>query len=807
MVREAVLEGKVIKREQSVGNERRNMKNPLRKRLLREVKEDLGKYVVIFLLLVLSIGFVSGFMVAGSSMALAYDDGFEKYNIENGNFRVGGALTEKQKERIERSGLTLYDNFYVEKGFDNDTKLRIFGGRNEVDKICVMDGRLPENDLEIAVDRMYADNNNLSVGDVLTVDSAKSDSTAKTEDSYKIVGLVALSDYSALFYNNNDMMFDASAFGVAVVSDSRFSQYDEDSLYYNYAWKYENEPKNDIEEKEVSDKLMEKITAVTDLESFTPRYLNQAITFTGEDIVSDKAMVEVLLYIIIIIVAFVFAITINNTIHKEANVIGTLRASGYTINELIVHYMTMPLVVTIISAIIGNICGYTFFKEVCASIYYGSYSLPTYVTIWSGETFFKTTLIPIFIMCTVTYFMLRSKLSISPLKLIRRDLSGKKQTHAVKLPKRINFLERFRIRVLIQNRSSYMTLFAGLFFANLLLFFGMMLPPLMVHFQETVTDTMLAKYTYILQVPAGALDTDNMVSSTFSYIALRGKVNTNNKDAEKFSACTLKTTGEDGVRVEEVTLYGVKEKSRYIHAEFDDKTVLVSSAYADKYGLKEGDVITLKEPYDEKYYGFKVTGVYDYDGGVAVFMSQSHLNGVLGYDDEFFAGYFSDSEITDIDEKYIGTVINEEALTRVSRQLMISMGKLMYLVDGFSVLLFIVLMYLLSKLIIERNAQSISMVKILGYSKKEIALLYIVPTALVVVVSILISYGILTNVMVWIFREMLKRMMSGWLMIWLDPKVYVEMFLLGVCTYAIVAIIEYFRIGRISMSDALKNVE
>ena len=89
---------------------------------------------------------------------------------------------------------------------------------------------------------------------------------------------------------------------------------------------------------------------------------------------------------------------------------------------------------------------------------------------------------------------------------------------------------------------------------------------------------------------------------------------TNNPDAEKFSAYSLKTIGENGARVEEVTLYGVIDDSRYIQADLDDKTVLISSAYEDKYGLKKGDVITLKEPYEDKYYGFKITGTYDYDG-------------------------------------------------------------------------------------------------------------------------------------------------------------------------------------------------
>ncbi|WP_026495790.1 ABC transporter permease [Butyrivibrio sp. WCD3002] len=796
------------------------MRNPLNRRLLRELTGDIGKYIVIFVLMVLSIGFVSGFLVAGESMSTAYDESFEKYNIEDGNFRTEEKLTKSERKHIEKKGVTIYDNFYVEKSFDNNTKLRIFANREEIDKVCVMEGRLPESIGEIAIDRMYADNNGLTVNDIMTLKPGPGDNLTASAGNkaidntlssdgktYKIVGLVALSDYSALFYSNNDMMFDSSAFGVAVVSKSQFDEYDEDAILYNYGWIYDEKPANELEEKDLSDDLMERISKKVTLENFIPRYLNQSITFTGEDIGKDRAMMTVLLYIMIIIIAFVFGITINNTIHRESNVIGTLRASGYTINELIRHYMAMPIIVTLIAAFIGNIMGYTFFKNVCVAMYYGSYSLPTYVTLWNADAFLKTTIIPIIIMIVITYGILRSKLALSPLKLIRRDLTGKRQKRAISLNKAIKFFDRFRIRILIQNKSSYITLFVGLFFANVLLFFGMMLPPLLTHFQGVVTDSMLADHIYLLQIPVGAIDDDNQINAAFSYVFLQNKIISNNPDAEKFSAYSLKTTGEDGSRVDEVTIYGVRDDSRYIHADFDEKTVLISSSYADKYGLKEGNVITLKEPYEDKYYGFKVTGVYPYDGGITVFMSKKHLNSTVGMDEDFFSGYFSNSEITDIDSKYIGTVVDRESLTRVSRQLMISMGNIMYMVDGFSVILFIVLIYLLSKLIIERNAQSISMAKILGYSQKEIAALYIIPTAIVVVVSLLISYPIITYVMVWIFRVMLKQMMSGWMVIWLDPKVYAEMFLMAIATYAIVAILEYRKIRHIPMNEALKNVE
>lgn len=57
-------------------------------------------------------------------------------------------------------------------------------------------------------------------------------------------------------------------------------------------------------------------------------------------------------------------------------------------------------------------------------------------------------------------------------------------------------------------------------------------------------------------------------------------------------------------------------------------------------------------------------------------------------DKDSFSGYFSDSEITDIDEKYIGSTIDVEDLTKISRQLDVSMGSMMNLMDGFSVIIF-----------------------------------------------------------------------------------------------------------------------
>ena len=207
------------------------MKNPLRKRTFRELKEDFSKYLVIFLFMTLTIGFISGFLVAAGSMKTAYDESFEKYNIEDGHFVLDKKADNDLIKEIEKENVTLYENFYKDIDTDsnmdgkNDSTLRVFKDRKEVNKICLMKGEMPENDNEITIDRMYADNNSLKVGDKLTLHGKE----------YRICGLVALSDYSALFSSPSDMMFDSIKFGVAIVTADTFGTYPEDKLHYVYS--------------------------------------------------------------------------------------------------------------------------------------------------------------------------------------------------------------------------------------------------------------------------------------------------------------------------------------------------------------------------------------------------------------------------------------------------------------------------------------------------------------------------------------------------------------------------------------------
>ncbi len=760
------------------------MRNPLNKRFLRELKGELAKYIVIFVFMTAVIGLISGFLIADGSMYDTYNKSFEKYNIEDGNFELYSKADESVIDKLEKENVTIYENFYKEENVvrhnnikndeDSQSTLRFYVNREEIDKVDLMEGSLPEDINEIAIDRMYAVNNDIKVQDTLTVGSR----------ILKVTGLVALSDYSSLFSDNSDTMFDSLKFGVGVVSQKCFDAYDDTHIHYVYSWLYDNKPEDDKEAKLMADDFVKTISANAILVNYIPQYINQAIHFTGDDIGSDRSMMIVLLYVLIVIMAFVFAVTTNNTIVKEANVIGTLRASGYTRGELLRHYILLPIIVTIFGALVGNILGYTVFKDIFVATYYGSYSLPTYHTLWNADAFLLTTVVPVIIMLVINIVIIGCRLKLSPLKFLRRDLSGKQKKKAMRLPA-FGFFNRFRLRIIIQNMPNYITLFIGILFANVLLLFGIMLGPMLTHYQNEITDKLIAKHQYVL----------------------KALVDVDDNAAEKYCVKTLATI-EGRLKSEDVLVYGVKDNSIYADintASLKDNEVYITNGYADKFRIKKGDKITLKEKYDDNEYEFTVKDMYDYPSSFAIFMSDAAFKNVFDKSEDYYSGYFSDN-ILDIDEKYVATQITLDDLTKVSRQLDRSMGETFNLVKIFAVVLFAVLMFLLTKLIVEKNTTSISMVKILGYSNREISRLYVTSTTIVVAFSVALSIGLSVIIMNYLFRVFMEEM-SGWISCYYAPHIFPVMFILNITVYAVISFFMMAKIKKIPMDEALKTVE
>lgn len=862
-------------------------KNPLIKRILRELSGDWKKYLVVALFLILTIGFVSGMYVANGSMLKAAEDGKTKYKLEDGHFELqkkadaellaaigtgekadvkqyyldkatkeldekfekefaekfDAQMAEKMSpEMLEAAKQTdayqtaydeayreayekalgeisdkiddeyaeaeekyelndpdfqavktkVYENFYrnEEEDYNNDGEtdgtIRVYAKTDAVNEACILDGKLPEQADEIAIDRMHADNVGIKVGDTVSVSGKK----------FRVTGLIAYVNYATLHEKATDFMFDALKFDVAMVTDEGFNSLHK-KVHFAYAWVYEEKPADDVAAKEQSDDFMralltQTVVADNEIADYVPAYANPAVNFATEDMGSDEAMGGVLLYILIGIIAFIFAITINNTIVKEASAIGTLRASGYTRGELIRHYLSMPVIVTLFAAVIGNVLGYTVFKKVVVSMYYNSYSLPTYETIWNAEAFVKTTLIPVILMLVVNLLIITKMMHHTPLQFLRHDLKKSKRKKAMRLP-RWSFLNRFRLRILFQNIPNYLVLFVGIFFIMVLLAMAVGMPSTLQYYKDNAESMMFAKYQYVLS------DYEDEDGNT---------VTTDNADAEKFDMTSLQKKSD--AFDEEVSVYGIENDSRYVQIDglsaLKEGEVYIAKPFSEKYHLTKGDTVTLDEKYENKQYTFKVAGIYEKCQSIAVFMPIGQFGKVFALKDGQFGGFLSDTEITDLEEDNVATVITIRDITKMCDQLDHSMGSYMTYFQYLCILLSIVMIYLLTKLIIEKNENAISMTKILGYKNGEIAGLYLMATTIAVLLIDVVTVFLGEKVIVYVWAAMMTSY-SGWFTFMVEPAGYLKMFAFVLIGYLIVMCFDFNRIRKIPMDEALKNVE
>lgn len=702
----------------------------------------------------------------------------EKYELNSNDFK--------------KVSTSIYENFYKneKEDYNNDGiydgNIRIYEKTKDINSACLMKGSFPKNKDEIAVDRMHAEIVGIGLNDHITVSKQK----------YKVTGFLAYPNYLSLHEKPSDFILDAKSFNVAMLTKEGFHNL-KNQIFYSYAWKYSESPEDEIREKTCSEHFLKVlfthiVTEDNEIKDFLPAYSNPAIVFAINDFGSDKAMGGVLLNILVVIIAFIFGVTITNTIIKESSVIGTLRASGYTRVELVIHYLSIPVLVTFISALIGNILGYWILKDLVVSMYMNSYSLPAYKTIWSHEAFVKTTLIPIFLMFVVNLFVIIRMLKNSPLQFLRQDFKKNKKKKTMRLPK-WKFFKRFRIRIILQNLPNYLVLFLGIFFISVMLAMAMGMPDSLKFYQKHAKDIMFSKYQYVLK------DYKDKEGNT---------ITTDTPNTEKF---TLKSLQKKGKKTnEDIFTYGVVNNSRYIEIEdlqfLKEKEVYISASFAEKYEIQIGSKIKLHEKYDNQAYEFDVVGIYNKGQNLSVFMPIKNYRKLFELKNVEFNGYLSDLPIQDIKEEDIALLITEHDITKMTTQMDHSLGAYMSYFQYLCIILSAVLIYLLTKIIIEKNQRSISMVKILGYENREIASLYLFSTTIILVfidfISVFLGFAFMKRAWLGILSRF-----NGWFSFRIEPLSYVKMFAFIFIGYLLVLTIDFKRIKKIPLDEALKNIE
>lgn len=770
------------------------MASPLRKRFPRELKDNLGKYLGIFLLMSVTIALTSGFLLAAHSIGVIIDDMPEKYSIEDARFTTAFEATDEQLDAAADAandagtgGTDIVRNWSFDADFNHaqgddgrDRTLRVYQHRTQVDLAAYAEGRVPEAADEVAIDRVFATNNGITISEEVELFGQR----------FTVCGIMTTSDNQALFQNNSDFTVNTLTFGVAEVSESGFAALEATGHQpaYTYSVLFADRDLTVAQRTDAEKDMMRALsTAGATVDDLTDSSANQGIGYAADDVSGDSTMWSVLLHMIIVIMAFVFVVLTSGTIEEESAIIGTLLASGYRRQELVTHYLALPAAVGIAAAVVGNVAGYTLMSEPMRNLYYGSYSLPPYYATWSWGVFAQTTVLPVATLVGITLLGLLRKMGHTPLEFLRHETSKGGVKRGFALPERLSFIARFRMRVFLRNLGNFATLFVGIGFASMLLLFSLAILPTMTHYAESLHNNVVAEHMYTLKAP---LEVDNA-------------------QAEKYAVYSLEYDRGEGSGTETITVYGVPEDSRYWDdLAVGDGHVVFGNGLIDKFRFADGQTVSLYDKYEDE------TREIAYEGGaytwgtksdMAVYMSLDDFNRFFGNDAGYFNGYASDQAL-DLDARYLTSDLTPESMDAIGEQFVGMMDDMIGMLVGLSVFIFLVFMYLLTKSVIDRSARAISYMKVFGYRDSEISRLYVRSITLTVAVSLVVCQPLIIGGLTLLFRAMLLAY-NGNIEIYVPMAAIAEVIAIGFATYLAVALLHIRRIKRVPLALALKVQE
>ena len=178
---------------------------------------------------------------------------------------------------------------------------------------------------------------------------------------------------------------------------------------------------------------------------------------------------------------------------------------------------------------------------------------------------------------------------------------------------------------------------------------------------------------------------------------------------------------------------------------------------------------------------------------------------LLGADAEDFNCLVSDEKLT-IDEAYLAKYLTRSDIIGATGQLMDMFDTVLKVFSISSVVIYMILMYILTKTVIEKNALYISFMKVFGYNSKEAGSLYLHATGITVILSVLVCLP-LQHLGFGTLMDSITGMIEGYVPFYLPAWVYVFIAVVGIGAYFVINSFHVRKVQRIPMSDALKNRE
>lgn len=817
----------------------------LYKRVFRDLKSHFLRNSALFILLTIMISVTSGFLIVSESTAARNNQLMTSGQVEDGQVYLAAPMSESIEHSISKNDITIEKMNRIDAKLPHNKILRLYGNRDNINLPIISNGRLAKKSNEVALSANYIENNHLRLGDEIRVPGDYF--VDLKERTLKIVGVYVSPDYNSPFQKNSDFMFDNINFGIGLVSKDLASKFNPGKTVFQVSYRFKDaelRPVNNVKigvkktpiskanqqkKKKIENDFLARVSSDGTLLGLLRAEDNKSINYMMDDMGGDRPMMMVLGALMVILIAFLFAVASSNKIVEDSEIIGTLLATGYRKSEILKQYMATPVIVTLAAALCGNILGYTLLVKPYSTVYYRSFNLPAFKALFNSQALLLTTVVPIIIMLFINYAYLVKSLKYSPLDFLRHSIS-KKKYRKIQPFKFADFKTRFRFRVLINSIGDYIIMAIGIFIISILLFYAFSASPTFDKFSKASSAGLVSKYQYILKspVPLEAIGSDSGATSDSgidshsnidSGSSISSHSNTdlesNNasdsgikQQAEKFTI----SSGSVYMRIrksnEEISTMGISDNSLYfknLNLSKSDNNVVISDGLAKKAEKDVGDYIKIKNEITGKTREYKISAIYKYEPALTAFFPREQLNKIIGKDNGYFNGYLSNQKLN-IDEKFLANTVDKETVSDAGKTLKNIVGPMLDVFTYASLTFFFVFIFILTKIIINKNRLSIAYLKIFGYTRREISLIYIMPTTVVLILTFILSWPLQKKLLGYISFVAFSKF-AGYFELAISNALFFKAFGYALLIYILVCIGQVYNISKINYGEVLKNRE
>lgn len=694
-------------------------KNMLRRKMLRDVRKNFAQFITIFLMLTIGTMAYSGIRTYMSGMEKSAERYYAKNNLQD--LDAFGKLNDHTVEKIKKidhvrdvegkfSILTKVANLK-----ERDLQLN-FIKSNNISKFHVVSGDgFDKNKSGIWLDEYFAKYNNLKVGDILEFD------VNGTKLKQKIVGLIYVPDHVAYVKDNTEIFPVHDKYGFAYMSQN---QLPEPMRFYSSVMIDVDEEGNQAGvKKNITDNMPEVASVLYTKDQYS------AAGYQSE-IDEGKTYVGIFSGLFIAIALLCVVTTMARTVRKDRMQIGVLKALGFTSRQIAWHYISYMLVIAVLGVIVGLLGGYFWFGKFFLDEEMRYFEVANYGTALDWDVWLVMGII-VFITCLTCYQTVRNYVRQPAAEILRVERpqvksSGMRFTSS-KFFSRMSFTVRWNIRDIIRNKIRVVTGMAGIAGCMALLVCGFSIKDTMHNYIKTELDT-INNYRYRINISENAkADQIGKIKKDFS------------NNSSKMIAVETRKNGE--LKLNSVFVNDTNDAVRTLDKNWapmklPEDGVIITQKMALNEGYKIGEEIEWHVMGEKEYYKTKIVG-----------MNRDPQNQNITMTRKFYESlgrkYVPDAIYTDTEIKNTpdgaATVQSIDAVRDGLHTMLATMNSMITILVVFAILLGIVIVYNVGTLSFIEKDYQFSTLKVLGFSDRKIANIFIQQNVWITIMAIIIG--------------------------------------------------------------------